>query len=182
MMIQSDNTTNPHRPLERTIYIYENERLWIGRGFSKKGLLPTERGPYSSPDGSICRKTIEDAGLALLGSDSRKDSNEKTGSGRRRGLVHNRGWSFHEEGDEEDRRRRDRRRRNRGAATGGGDGGDGDDGGATTTDDDDDDDDRGGFVACLGTAADGPTDGDGWQYFRDFSPQSLSSPHAKRCV
>ena len=163
-MIPSDDTTNPHhhrrRRIERTIYIYENERLWVGRGYTKRGLLPTEGGPYSSPDGSLHRKTIEDASLALLGAIDGgvkdEDANEeKTGSGGRRkrrssgGLVRNRGWSFHAAGDDGD-----------------GDG-DGDDRG-------------GGFVTCFGTEADGPTDIDGWQYFRDFSPKSLSSPNAKR--
>ena len=72
MIPSGDDTTNhPHRRRleQRTIYIYENERLWVGRGYTKKGLLPipTERGPFSSLDGSINRKTIEDASLALLG-------------------------------------------------------------------------------------------------------------------
>jgi len=55
--------------LERPIEIYENERLWIGRGFSKAGLLPTERGPYSTQDGSLSWKTMREASFALLTGD-----------------------------------------------------------------------------------------------------------------
>ena len=47
--------------------LYENERRWIGGGFSKKGLLPTERGPFSTNDGSLSFKTIEEASKVLLG-------------------------------------------------------------------------------------------------------------------
>jgi hypothetical protein len=52
--------------LERPIDIYENERFWIGRGFSKAGLLPTERGPFSTQDASVGWKTLPAASLALL--------------------------------------------------------------------------------------------------------------------
>ena len=52
---------------ERTIEIYENERMWIGRGFSQAGLLPTDRvGPYSTRDGSLSWKTLDEAIEALL--------------------------------------------------------------------------------------------------------------------
>ena len=55
-----------HCRFERPIEIYENERMWIGRGFSKMGLLPTERGPYSTKDGSLSWKTMPAASIALL--------------------------------------------------------------------------------------------------------------------
>lgn len=49
------------------VEIYENERAWIGGGFSKKGLLPNDWNRYSSTDGSIGWKTIEEASDAMLG-------------------------------------------------------------------------------------------------------------------
>lgn len=51
---------------EASVEIYENERAWIGGGFGKKGLLPNDRGRFSSVDGSIAWKTIEEAQVALL--------------------------------------------------------------------------------------------------------------------
>jgi len=47
--------------------IHENERAWIGGGFSKKGLLPNDRGRFSTPDGTQSWKTIEEASEAMLG-------------------------------------------------------------------------------------------------------------------
>ena len=73
--------------LERPLELYENERLWIGRGFSKAGLLPAERGPFSTRDGSASWKTLPEAALALLRGDV-KSTNKRV----------RRGWSFHEEG------------------------------------------------------------------------------------
>lgn len=187
---------NPHRRLERSIEIYENERLWIGRGFSRNGLLPTERGPYSTGDGSASWRTIKDAGVTLLGGCEEADVTFAAVGGRRSSFPGNndddgdgkadasgRGWSFRE--GEDDRRRRDRHRdrhRHRGGAA---DDDDDDDVYDAVEEEDDateDDGDRGGFVACFGTAADGATDVDGWQYFHDFSPQSLTNPNAKRSV
>jgi exonuclease VII small subunit len=53
--------------LSKTIYLHENQRCWIGRGFSAGGLLPNDRGPYSLRDGSKCWKTLDDALRDLLG-------------------------------------------------------------------------------------------------------------------
>jgi hypothetical protein len=50
----------PHSPRAIVVELYENERRWIGRGFSKKGLLPTERGPYSTADGSLSFTTLDE--------------------------------------------------------------------------------------------------------------------------
>ena len=49
-----------------TIEIYENERAWLGRGFAKGGLLPNDRGRYSTLDGSASWKTISEAEQAML--------------------------------------------------------------------------------------------------------------------
>ena len=57
----------PEPPLSASVEIYENERRWVGGGFSKKGLFPTERGPFSTNDGSLSYKTLEEAAAALLG-------------------------------------------------------------------------------------------------------------------
>ena len=84
--------------LERPIEIYENERLWIGRGFSKAGLLPTERGAYSTQDGSLSWKSMREASLALLRGHVENCINGKNAAavdGRRK--VNRRGWSFHED-------------------------------------------------------------------------------------
>ena len=195
-----DTTNNPHRRRleQRTIYIYENERLWVGRGYTKKGLLPipTERGPFSSLDGSINRKTIEDASLALLGAIDDVGAGGggnvaimmmcAAGGGRRRSLLPG-GSNDDDVGGKDDASEKKTGRRsgsgsgrkssssrglvvrNRGWSFH-------EEGG------DHDDDDRGGFATCFGTDADGPTDVDGWQYFHDFSNQSLSSPNAKRLI
>ena len=160
----------------RSIEIYENERLWVGRGFSKKGLLPTERGPYSSYDGTLNWKSIRDASLFLLGStsDENDDSMRSSGS-RRRSLIgckksivsatstkiphrRGRGWSFRERNDSRN---------------------------CTDFDDDDvalADDELGGFAVPSDgpNADDGPTDAEGWQYFHDFT--SLSDPRGERGV
>lgn len=49
----------------KLIEIHENQRCWIGRGFSARGLLPNDRGPYSLLDGSQSWKTLEEAGSEL---------------------------------------------------------------------------------------------------------------------
>ena len=61
------DSSEPPAPLRAQVVVYENERHWIGGGFSKKGLLLTERGPFSTNDGSLSFKTIEDASKGLLG-------------------------------------------------------------------------------------------------------------------
>lgn len=156
---------------ERPIEIYENERLWIGRGFSKMGLLPTERGPYSTKDGSLSWKTMTEASLALLrgnvmgfGNGKGRERNGKIAPKRIR-----RGWSFHEEDDDQgnhDGSDKENLRR--------------EDEYECSTENDDINDNYCGFVPCIGPE-DGPTDNeDGWQYFPDFSPQSLLNPNRKR--
>lgn len=166
-----------HVFFERPIEIYENERMWIGRGFSKLGLLPGERGPYSTKDGSLSWKSMREASLALL----RGDVSRGTGNGNGRGGVNisssipkriRRGWSFHEEdsvginneySDKENLRQEDQYE-------------------CTTKDGETSlEENYCGFVPIVGPG-DGPTDQDGWQYFVDFAPQSLLSPHWKRYV
>ncbi len=56
----------PPPPLSAFMEVYENERRWVGGGFSKKGLFLTERGPFSTNDGSLSWKTLDEAGEALL--------------------------------------------------------------------------------------------------------------------
>ncbi len=56
----------PPPPLSAYMEVYENERRWVGGGFSKKGLFPTERGPFSTNDGSLSWKSLEEASEALL--------------------------------------------------------------------------------------------------------------------
>lgn len=165
--------------LERPIEIYENERLWIGRGFSKAGLLPTERGPFSTQDGSLSWKLLKDASMALLRGDVASSSDSKdwlsingkaaaaaafTTTGRK---VTRRGWSFHEDNgtdqsittsEEEDDYECNSIQNNNGTNT---------------------KDNYCGFIPCTG-AEDGPTDQDGWQYFPDFKEQSLLHPSRKR--
>lgn len=48
------------------VEIHENERAWIGGGFSKKGLLPNDCGRFSTIDGSLSWKTKEEAADCLL--------------------------------------------------------------------------------------------------------------------
>jgi hypothetical protein len=66
--------------LELIVEVDENQRYWVGRGFGKGGLLPTDRGCFSSTDGSLSWKSLQEAGndLLLLG----------------------RGWSYTESDDE----------------------------------------------------------------------------------
>mmetsp|Transcript_23611 Transcript_23611/g.50971 ORF Transcript_23611/g.50971 Transcript_23611/m.50971 type:complete len:580 (-) Transcript_23611:40-1779(-) len=173
--------------LEQPIEIYENQRMWIGRGFSTVGLLPTERGPYSTKDGSLSWKTMQDASLALLRGDVTPNNaggmDSKKGFGRKNGkLVAStnvkrirRGWSFHEEdssdhptdrndNDKENLRREDEYECSSNHS----------DGDVAVN--------YCGFVPCTGPE-DGRKDSiDGWQYFPDFTPQSLLSPNRKRGI
>ena len=223
-----------HR-FEKRIEIYENERMWIGRGFSQAGLLPTDRvGPYSTRDGSLSWKTLDEAiEASLLRRQGEGDSNNNDdddddevanddASGQMQRRRHRgRGWSFHDAEDFD----------------------------LNAADDDDDDDDDiyhkstnnhcnettsnsidddyyvgfdgskssikriiftkdylyHGFAPCIVapkgdavatsitmteededglTSSFSTTDEDGWQYYPDFSPRSLSSscPNRKRCV
>lgn len=60
-------TTSPNSSiLEHSIEIYENERTWIGGGFSKKGLLPNDLSAYSTIDRSASWKSLEEAQEAFL--------------------------------------------------------------------------------------------------------------------
>jgi TRAF-type zinc finger len=52
--------------VEAVIEICENERAWIGGGFTTKGLLPNDRGRYSTVDGSLSFHTIDEATVSLL--------------------------------------------------------------------------------------------------------------------
>ena len=49
--------------------IDENERYWVGGGFGRRGLLPHDRGAFSTTDGSMHWRTPEEASedLILLG-------------------------------------------------------------------------------------------------------------------
>jgi hypothetical protein len=47
--------------MESIVEIDENERYWIGNGFGKGGLLPNDRGAFSTTDGSISWKSAEEA-------------------------------------------------------------------------------------------------------------------------
>ncbi|CAB9503271.1 TRAF-type zinc finger [Seminavis robusta] len=49
-----------------SVQIHENQRYWIGRGWNRS-LMPTDRGCYSTLDGSQSWKTLEEAAEALLG-------------------------------------------------------------------------------------------------------------------
>ena len=46
--------------LEIPLEIDENERYWLGKGFSKGGLLPNDRGCFSAVDGSLSWNTLEE--------------------------------------------------------------------------------------------------------------------------
>ena len=70
------DSSEPPAPLRAQVIVYENERRWIGGGFSRKGLFPTERAAYSTNDGSASFKTIEEASKALLGKGWRWEEDE----------------------------------------------------------------------------------------------------------
>ncbi|KAG7364947.1 TRAF-type zinc finger domain containing protein [Nitzschia inconspicua] len=55
--------------MEAVVEIDENERYWVGGGFGCRGLLPNDRAPFSSSDGSMSWKSLEQASedLVLLG-------------------------------------------------------------------------------------------------------------------
>ena len=147
--------------LERPIEIYENERLWVGRGFSKKGLLPTERGPFSTHDATISFKSMREASLALLRGDVATSNNRRNHASDSAGSkVIGRGWSFHEPDNGNEYQSSS------------------DDYECSSTSDNLIDE-YCGFLPCKG-AEDGPTDQDGWQYFADFKEQSLLRPSRTR--
>ena len=160
--------------LEREVIIYQNERLWIGKGFSSK-LFPTERGPYSTKDGSLSWKTLDEASAALLSGEFTVNSvggssplSSPTRSARKliTSMVSStktvqRGWSFN---DDEDNNQ-------------------------TTNQNSSDIDECSslgareyctGFTVC--TSPEDRCDENGWQYYPDFLEQSLLSPNRKRYV
>jgi len=55
--------------METIVEIDENERYWVGGGFGRRGLLPSDRGAFSTTDGSMFWKSPEEASedLVLLG-------------------------------------------------------------------------------------------------------------------
>jgi hypothetical protein len=55
--------------MDAVVEIDENERYWVGGGFGRGGLLPNDRGAFSSTDGTISWKSLEQASedLILLG-------------------------------------------------------------------------------------------------------------------
>eukprot|EP00536_Pseudo-nitzschia_multiseries_P013890 jgi/Psemu1/291121/fgenesh1_pg.629_\ len=55
--------------MEAIVEIDENERYWVGGGFGRRGLLPNDRGPFSTADGSMVWKSPDEASedLVLLG-------------------------------------------------------------------------------------------------------------------
>ena len=55
--------------METIVEIDENERYWVGGGFGRRGLLPHDRGAFSTTDGSMHWRTPEEASedLILLG-------------------------------------------------------------------------------------------------------------------
>ena len=160
--------------LERQIEIWENQRLWIGKGFSSKGLFPTERGPYSTKDGSLSWKTLDEASAALLSGEFTVNSvggssplSSPTRSARKlitsmvsSNKIVRRGWSFNDESDN--------------CAT------------ANENDNIDECSSIGVQEYCTGfkvcNAPEDRCDENGWQYYPDFMEQSLLSPNRKRYV
>ena len=136
------------------------------------GLLPTERGPYSTKDGSLSWKTMKEASLSLLRGEV-DGANGKKGGGGTTSIIIRRGWSYHEEerghytADNMEKSQKEEDEYECSAGSGG--------------DDTAGDNEYCGFVPCIG-AEDGPTDENGWQYYPDFLPQSLLSPNRKRYV
>ena len=55
--------------METIVEIDENERYWVGGGFGRRGLLPNDRGAFSTTDGSMYWKSTEEVSedLVLLG-------------------------------------------------------------------------------------------------------------------
>lgn len=52
--------------IETVVEIDDNERYWVGGGFGSKGLLPNDRGPFTTTDGSMSWKSTEEASKDLL--------------------------------------------------------------------------------------------------------------------
>ena len=55
--------------METVVEIDENERYWVGGGFGRRGLLPNDRGAFTTTDGSMFWKSPAEASedLVLLG-------------------------------------------------------------------------------------------------------------------
>ena len=64
--------------METVVEIDENERYWVGGGFGRRGLLPNDRGSFTTTDGSMSWKTLSDASedLVLLGRGWSYEGNE----------------------------------------------------------------------------------------------------------
>ena len=163
--------------LERQIDVYENQRLWIGKGFSSKGLFPTERGPYSTKDGSLSWKTLDEASAALLSGEFTVNSvggssplSSPTRSARKliTSMVSStktvrRGWSFNDDDDNNNQTANQ-----------------------NSSDNIDECSSLGAREYCTGfTVCNSPEDRcdeNGWQYYPDFLEQSLLSANRKRYV
>jgi hypothetical protein len=52
--------------MEVIVEIDENERCWVGKGFGKGGLLPNDRGCFTTTDGSISWKSLTEPSEDLL--------------------------------------------------------------------------------------------------------------------
>ena len=46
--------------IETIVEVDENERYWVGGGFGRRGLLPNDRGRFTSTDGSIAWKDLDE--------------------------------------------------------------------------------------------------------------------------
>ena len=55
--------------MDTIVEIDENQRYWVGGGFGTRGLLPNDRGAFSTTDGSMVWKSPAEASedLVLLG-------------------------------------------------------------------------------------------------------------------
>jgi hypothetical protein len=70
--------------MESVVEIDENERYWVGQGYGKRGFLPSDRGSYSTLDGSLSWSSTAEASedLVLLGRGWRyKEGSEFTPAG-----------------------------------------------------------------------------------------------------
>uniref|UniRef100_A0A7S2HD16 TRAF-type domain-containing protein n=1 Tax=Helicotheca tamesis TaxID=374047 RepID=A0A7S2HD16_9STRA len=83
--------------LQETIEIYENQRFWVGGGFSRKGLLPTDRcRAYSTFDGSLSWQSLQGASEGILGKGWHFDDSDDgfVPVGGANGTSDSDGWSY----------------------------------------------------------------------------------------
>jgi len=154
----SNDNHNGHCPLDEpyglseTVVLYENERLWLGRGFSKQGLYPGERGPYSTCDGTVSFATLSDANNSdLLGPGWKWKEGPLTTDGAETDDDPAATWTFVDDRDE-----------STGSA-----GNDFDDSEVDTELD-------GNHTQDIKRKENGFVDPVGWRYSKDFSPQALA--------